>query len=416
MVNSKHYMRCGKNRTDDNAGHRHRRARELDPTMAPDKIGNDERSAVFHVDRALGDLRRGGMVVLADAAGMGGFMLSPEFLTVDRLATIEQAAGGAKDLPPTLVLTRQRARALAIEIGAGGVVALPLDRPLDAEHIRDLADPTARGDTVRADAGALHAVPAVALDGAAIDLVKLASLLPAALIHRLDRGLTGDAEGLRRWAEDRDLTLVTAAEIESYRRVAMATLTPVSSARVPLADAPETRIVAFRPLSGGVEHLAIVIGSPAADSPVLVRLHSQCFTGDLLESLRCDCGEQLRGAVRACAQAGKGIVLYLAQEGRGIGLVNKLRAYQLQDQGLDTFEANEQLGFDADERHYQVAAEMLRQLGHRRIRLLTNNPDKIAALARFGIAVVERVPHNFPANEHNRRYLATKARRGGHML
>ena len=148
----------------------------------------------------------------------------------------------------------------------------------------------------------------------------------------------------------------------------------------------------------------------------MVRLHSQCFTGDLIGSLRCDCGDQLRGAVRQIGAAGAGIILYLAQEGRGIGLVNKLRAYTLQDQGLDTFEANEQLGFDADERHYLVAAEMLRQLGFSRIRLLTNNPEKIAALQRSGIDVVERVPHVFPANGHNARYLATKASRGGHLI
>ena len=149
---------------------------------------------------------------------------------------------------------------------------------------------------------------------------------------------------------------------------------------------------------------------------MLFRSHSECFTGDLLGSLRCDCGDQLRGAIREIAGAGAGVVLYLAQEGRGIGLVNKLRAYQLQDQGLDTFEANEQLGFDADERHYLVAAEMLRQLGFTRIRLMTNNPHKIESLGKAGIAVIERVAHAFPSNGHNQRYLATKATRAGHLL
>ena len=167
---------------------------------------------------------------------------------------------------------------------------------------------------------------------------------------------------------------------------------------------------------GGIEHLAILIGDPEPKGPVLVRLHSECFTGDLLGSLRCDCGDQLRGAIAEIARAGSGVLLYLAQEGRGIGLVNKLRAYQLQDAGLDTVDANEQLGFDADERVYLPAAEMLRQLGFERVRLLTNNPEKVAALMRCGIAVIERVPHIFPANGHNERYLRTKATRGGHWL
>jgi GTP cyclohydrolase II len=175
-------------------------------------------------------------------------------------------------------------------------------------------------------------------------------------------------------------------------------------------------MIAFRPSDGGNEHLAILIGDPDRQAPVLVRLHSECFTGDLLGSLRCDCGDQLRGAIAAIAAAGGGVLLYLAQEGRGIGLVNKLRAYELQDEGFDTIDANEQLGFDADERVYLPAAEMLRQLRFGQVRLLTNNPQKVAALERCGIAVVERVPHAFPANGHNERYLRTKATRSGHLL
>jgi GTP cyclohydrolase II len=162
--------------------------------------------------------------------------------------------------------------------------------------------------------------------------------------------------------------------------------------------------------------LAILIGSPDPATPVLVRLHSECFTGDLLASLRCDCGDQLRGAIAAIAQAGGGVLLYLAQEGRGIGLINKLRAYQLQDAGFDTLDANEQLGFDFDERVYLPAAEMLRQLGFATIHLLTNNPEKVAALERYGVSVAERVPHVFPSNGHNERYLRTKATRSGHFL
>jgi GTP cyclohydrolase II len=145
-------------------------------------------------------------------------------------------------------------------------------------------------------------------------------------------------------------------------------------------------------------------------------LHSECFTGDLLGSLKCDCGAQLRGAIEAISKAGGGVLLYLAQEGRGIGLINKLRAYRLQDQGFDTMEANERLGFEADERLYGIAARMLTLLGYKSVRLLTNNPDKMAALEAAGVKVVERVPHAFPDNEHNRSYLRTKAEKGGHLL
>ena len=196
----------------------------------------------------------------------------------------------------------------------------------------------------------------------------------------------------------------------------MTGLTQVAEARVPLAEAENARLIAFRPGDGGTEHLAILIGTPDPGRPALVRLHSECFTGDLLASLRCDCGDQLRGAIAAITAAGGGVLLYLAQEGRGIGLVNKLRAYQLQDAGFDTVDANEQLGFDADERVYLPAAEMLRQLGFTSVRLLTNNPEKMDALERYGIHIVERVPHVFPANGHNERYLRTKATRSGHLL
>ena len=149
---------------------------------------------------------------------------------------------------------------------------------------------------------------------------------------------------------------------------------------------------------------------------MLARIHSECFTGDLLGSLKCDCGDQLRGAVKAIAEAGGGVLLYLAQEGRGIGLMNKLRAYRLQDEGFDTMEANRRLGFAEDERLYDIAARMLQLLGYSKVRLMTNNPDKLRALERAGIEVTERVPHRFPDNIHNRDYLRVKAEKGGHLL
>jgi GTP cyclohydrolase II len=197
---------------------------------------------------------------------------------------------------------------------------------------------------------------------------------------------------------------------------AAAGLRQVASARVPLENAADTRVIAFRTEGSALEHLAIVVGQPEKSSAPLVRVHSECFTGDLLGSLRCDCGPQLRGAIARMAEEGAGVLLYLAQEGRNIGLVNKLRAYTLQDRGLDTLDANRALGWGADERNFLIAATMLEALGIARIRLLTNNPDKIAALTACGIEVVGREAHSFAPNGENDHYLATKAERFGHLL
>jgi GTP cyclohydrolase II len=286
---------------------------------------------------------------------------------------------------------------------------VPLSREIDAEQVRDLADPAALS-IVRDRQLAVQSVTRGGLAEGGVELAKLARVLPAVVLVPVDPAAAGEL------AEAEGLIELAPESVFAYHAVAARTLQRVAEARVPLADAEDARIIAFRPADGGIEHLAILIGNPAPEQPVLARLHSECFTGDLLGSLRCDCGDQLRGAIAEIARAGGGVLLYLAQEGRGIGLVNKLRAYQLQDAGYDTVDANEQLGFDADERVYLPAAEMLRQLRFLRIRLLTNNPEKMAALNRCGIAVVERVPHVIPANGHNEFYLRTKKTRSGHLL
>jgi GTP cyclohydrolase II len=361
------------------------------------------------LDAAIVALRRGEPVLL-DGQGHAVLALAAEFVTDASLARLRAVS----DRPLRMVLTRRRAVALGlarrekIQGALSGAVSLTLAPLLSAAIIRNLADPAA---SLGAEPPGLGPEPAVAegAELAAVALARLAALLPAALILPL---AAAEAALARRRT---DFAAVDTAEVLT-RRAAMAGLTRVAEARVPLAGAEDARLIAFRPGDGGSEHLAILIGTPDPAAPVLVRLHSECFTGDLLASLRCDCGDQLRGAIRAIAEAGGGALLYLAQEGRGIGLVNKLRAYQLQDAGFDTVDANEQLGFDADERVYLPAVEMLRQLGFGSVRLLTNNPDKVAALERSGIRVAERVPHVFPANGHNERYLRTKATRSGHLL
>jgi GTP cyclohydrolase II len=363
--------------------------------------------ALIEIDRAITDLRRGGLVIVRDA-GTVHLVQAAEAITAECLARFATLSGAL----PALVLTRRRAAALhlvAAPTTPGGTVRLSLPAPIEARFLRYLADPAELAVVPGAAIAAAPTQPGDAAD-AAVELAKLARLLPAIIIAPLAER---EAAALAR----RDSVLsLEAGDILAYQRVAARSLRRVAEARVPLADAEDTQIIAFRPSDGGIEHLAIVIGSPDPAGPVLTRLHSECFTGDLLGSLRCDCGDQLRGAIVEIARAGGGVLLYLAQEGRGIGLVNKLRAYQLQDSGFDTVDANEQLGFDADERIYLPAAEMLRQLRFLRVRLLTNNPEKVAALNRCGIAVAERVPHVFPSNGHNERYLRTKATRSGHLL
>jgi GTP cyclohydrolase II len=367
------------------------------------EVDTQDSRLLRRVDRAIGDLRRG-LIAIIDGEGAALALQAAETASVESLAQLAALGGGKL----ALALTRRRAAALglaAMPTGPGGSSVLSLPRDTEPGFVQTLADPGA------AVAGLAVAAPAGdRLVDAAIELVKLTRLLPAAVIVSLT------PTKAKRVAKNEDVLAVAATDVFAYEAEAARSMKVVSEARVPLADGENTRLVHFRPRDGGVGHIAIVIGEPDPAAPVLVRLHSECFTGDLLGSLRCDCGDQLRGAIAEIAKSGGGAVLYLSQEGRGIGLANKLRAYELQDAGFDTIDANELLGFDADERVYLPAATMLRQLGFAKVRLLTNNPEKVAALARCGIEVVERVPHAFPANVHNERYLRTKAIRGGHLL
>lgn len=333
-------------------------------------------------------------------------VLAAETLTEATLADLRQW-----DNTAALVLPASRAAVLHIGPTGHDTLLLPLhDLPVAAEEratlIRDLAD--ASRDLAAPLRGPFTRIKAAPPETArlAVKLAKTAYLLPSA-VHI---ALPADA------AVPTDILEVSGAAVAAYDTAAAETLIPVSQARLPVADAEHAQLFAFRPADGRQEHFALVIGAPDPAGSVLTRLHSECFTGDLLGSLRCDCGEQLRGAIRTINEAGGGVLLYLAQEGRGIGLVNKLRAYQLQDQGFDTVDANQRLGFDADERWFLPAARMLQRLGFNRVRLLTNNPEKVAGLAACGIEVTERVPHKFPSNTHNEAYLAAKRKRSGHYL
>ena len=267
---------------------------------------------------------------------------------------------------------------------------------LDARTALALADPGR--DVERAPSGPLQPVstPCAETGSAALDLARSAGLLPA--LWLLEPTAATNA--------------VSVADIEGARRNPKVEI--VARAKLPLDDLPPTQIVAFRAMDDGQQHIALVIGA-FGGRPPLVRLHSECLTGDVFGSLKCDCGPQLREALRIIGEAGGGVLLYLRQEGRGIGLANKVRAYALQDRGLDTVDANQRLGFADDLRDYGPAAAMLRALGIDEVRLLTNNPNKVEGLEAAGIRVVERVAHHMPTNPHNADYIATKQRRSGHL-
>jgi GTP cyclohydrolase II len=228
-----------------------------------------------------------------------------------------------------------------------------------------------------------------------VELARLAGLLPALWV-----------------VEAASATAVAAGDVTEASRSRKATI--VARARLPIEGLHDPQMVAFRNPADGTEHVALLVGAPGG-APPLVRLHSECLTGDVFGSLKCDCGPQLRAALDLIESAGGGILLYLRQEGRGIGLANKLRAYALQDRGLDTVEANRRLGFADDARDYGIAAAMLRALGVESVRLLTNNPAKMRGLADAGIRVVERVGHHMPTNPHNADYLEVKRRKSGHL-
>lgn len=376
-----------------------------------------EPASLLAVDRAVFELRRGRVVAMAAADGARALVMAAEGASAQSLMDLAELAKNQ----PDLAITRRRAEVLGLDGEAknaeDAVMALNLGDDLSAEAVMHIADPLTDKPSEALKNTQVKSVPAHGPHTAAVGLAKIARLLPAALVAPINDPESADLAG---WVARRNLILVDAGDIFQYERTAARTLQRVSEARVPLEDAEHTRIIAYRPQDGGLEHLAIVIGDPKAAQDkgevALVRIHSECFTGDLLGSLRCDCGDQLRGAIQNIGESGAGVLLYLAQEGRGIGLVNKLRAYTLQDRGLDTLDANEMLGYDADERVYLPAAEMLKSLGLNRVKLLTNNPEKVAALARSGIEVAERVEHAFPSNKHNEQYLKTKKVKGGHLF
>ena len=346
---------------------------------------SDSRAAA----RAIDALRRGWPIAVA-----GVPMLAVETADATRLAAFDPAGEAG------VLISAGRAETLKL---VNQLAAADPERPvlverapwLDLDGAMALADPQL--DLATPLKGPFRTVPPPAGAATALRLARLAGLLPAFFV-----GTDAAVE-----------VTVEAADVDVH--VDPARLVLATRARLPVAGAEQVEIVAFRAPNSTDEHVALLIGQPNG-APPLVRLHSECLTGDVFGSLKCDCGPQLNAAIAAIAASGWGILLYLRQEGRGIGLVNKLRAYRLQDQGFDTVDANTRLGFAVDARDFRVAGRMLNLLGQRAVRLLTNNPAKVAGLEGAGFAVVERVPHSLPPNPHNAQYLATKRDRTGHQL
>jgi GTP cyclohydrolase II len=363
--------------------------------MVPSFSENQQSAAALRVERAIVELRRGRAIdVLDDSGGIS-------VVAVERLAahTRRDLRGNYDWLH--LILTEERAQTLGLPGHADGIlVRLPSDTPFD--EVLGQAGVVAASDRSHPLAAGIS--PGDARTAAALALARYAQLIPALLLLRGG----GSASGLEPLSVGID-------DVADYPRMRSRGLQQVSRARVPLAASEVCEFIVYREPFYDAEHVAIIIGTPDGSEPIPVRLHSACLTGDLLASLRCDCGDQLRGAVERIAKAGGGVILYLAQEGRGIGLANKLRAYALQEQGLDTLQADRHLGFRADERDYTVACDILNDMGFERVILLTNNPDKMAGVDACAIEVVGRMPLSAPVNSHNARYLRTKREHAGHL-
>ncbi|WP_447555620.1 GTP cyclohydrolase II RibA [Vreelandella sp. EE22] len=359
---------------------------------------------MYHIERAIFDIRRGLPVVL----NTGEQRLLVQALegshTVDTLSSLS----GSR---PMMVLTRHRLEAMGMSLEAEAA-CLPLTEQMSESDFHRLA--LAKGEDKAPSALLDGLKPAGVGERGAVTLMRRALLIPAALCAVVSETQAGAIDEQLAKGE---LLEVDAQEAEKCLAGAPGMLNRVSEARIPLEDAAESRFVLFREPDGLREHVAVVIGDlDKIEGAVPLRMHSACLTGDLFGSLRCDCGEQLRNAVADIQAMGGGVLLYLAQEGRGIGLANKLRAYTLQDGGLDTVDADQVLGFGDDERHYAVAVDMLNALSIDKVQLLTNNPLKMQALEDGGIEVVSRQALYGSVTDQNHRYLSAKASRAGHLL
>lgn len=390
--------------------------------------------------QAVEALRNGRMIIVVDDADReneGDLVLAAEKATPELVNFMLREARGLLCVP----LPREWAKrlelkamveppedshrtAFTISVDARWGVSTGISASDRTRTILVLADPDAGPEDLTRPG---HVFPLVAREGgvlrraghteAAVDLCRLAGLQPVGVICEImnDDGTMARLSELVRFADNYGLPILTIADLIAYRKKREKLVERACDAELPTVSG-QFRIVTFRDILTGQEHAALVKGDVTGDEPVLVRVHSECLTGDALGSLRCDCGDQLRSALATIEHEGRGVVLYMRQEGRGIGLLGKMCAYHLQDQGLDTVEANLQLGYPADLREYGIGAQMLVDLGVKKIRLLTNNPRKVAGLAGYGLTIVDTVPIETEPNPFNVRYLRAKKEKLGHKL
>lgn len=392
------------------------------------------------VHRAIEEIRRGGMVIMVDdedRENEGDLVMAAQDASTESINFMATHGRGlictpmmAEDLDrleiPMMARnnTTEHSTAMAVAVDAADGVSTGISSPDRAHTIRLLAEPEAVSANFVQPG---HVIPLRYQEGGvlvraghtegSIDLVRAAGKQPAAVVCEImnEDGSMARLPQLEEVSRAHDIPIVSIADVISYRLNRESFVRRVVATRIPTPWG-EFRCVAYRSVVDPAEHVALTIGDIDAEEPTLVRVHSECLTGDIFHSMRCDCGEQLDAAMTQIADAGKGALVYMRQEGRGIGLVNKLKAYRLQDDGLDTVDANHRLGFPADLRHYGVGAQILLDLGIRRFRFLTNNPKKVAGLEGFGLEMVEQIPLNTRANAHNARYLRTKRERMHHAI
>jgi 3,4-dihydroxy 2-butanone 4-phosphate synthase/GTP cyclohydrolase II len=393
-----------------------------------------------NIEKAFQILRNGGFIILVDDESReneGDLVTAAEHITPEKINFLETHARGWICVPvsskrleelnlPLMVEqnTEKHGTAFTVTIDYAHGTSTGISAEDQTKTIRALSDPSAKPDDFLRPG---HVRPLRARDGgvliraghteATVDLMKLGGMSPMGVICEIknDDGSMARLPELKKYAEKHGFSIFTIKDLIEYRMRTETHVQRVVEAKLPTPYG-EFHIFGYRSLIDGSEHVALTMGEISPEESILVRVHSECLTGDTFHSLRCDCGPQLDMAMYLVSKEKKGVVLYLRQEGRGIGLLNKLKAYKLQDQGFDTVEANIRLGFPPDKRDYGLGAQILRDLGLNKIRLLTNNPMKLVGLEGYGLQEVERVPLEIEANDNNRSYLETKARSMGHLL